>query len=1364
MTKIKGGYLERPVFLFDPKITEETDKVCNKLNFVNESIFEEFKKNTDETKNYTQIAPLFRFLINIKKECLKENDIIILRDIDKNHIFISENLTDKDDEKDVHIFQLTKQYKILYTGTQQYKDIKGTIYTFDDFVNDNQKKINDKYSLFDMKIAYDKKKILKIFQRYEFIQKPEFQEENNIKIVPMKGFKKFMEKYCSPQKDARGNITNIIYHENYNIINFMAFVNMMPELFNLIELDYKHYNDFDDVSKICPEFYLRRTEFEKEKKVFFKGMTHKLNINLYDDIYYDLHLLSNLNNEKIKMLKKRTKYTEDNEDEEKYIKETENKKENIKKNIKKPSGTKIEQQIQKEEDIKIKEDKISKLEKDFNNKKIAEINKQKNFLKNLIYDKKNNEEQNDMFKDPIYICYLYDTVIKNNIDDKKLYDEKLYDEIVKLYDEYGYNYIKKFRYAICLLSKIHNMNKDKIFDKITYAYNYKEIGEQILSIDKLKQNNMPIKTQIGQINKLIDETYYKKRHHYFDFIVEIIEFLDDLHNIRKEFVSNNICFYNEFVKLFVGQCYFNYLQEKKFSYLPFSIKSHSKRYVEISEEDDNDIPYYFITKEGAYNMPLIAQKLVQVGDKKFASCGETNLLNFIKYILTDTTLESKKITQEKIDLLKKLYPENKLKEIFDTKIVEQQTDIIQTELLENKLNDFAVLMSYYTTKIGLYNRETCELNPTLDNSMHILQNILGIKKEDIKEEGKIFIKEISEKFGKKCEITLNGDTVVYDDKVRFLFNNSHAETQVVGNLKLPVFFIEKYSNNMLLKIEESPFLTHINNIFIYNNQYVDDANKYIVNVQYDVNYYLEYNDCFKIDFKLPFHEKIPEKAFRNVKIINFGNHYKSEIGENLFPSCEKVVFGDYFNNDIHVSSFKNVKKIIFGKKYNKPINDNAFPKCEKVIFGYDFNERIPASSFINVKEIEFGFSYNQPIEATAFSSCQKVVFGESFNQIIPATSFINVKEIEFGFSYNQPIEDTAFSNCKKVVFGKSFNQIIPASSFTNVEEIIFGYLFNQEISKGAFSLCKKVEFGWSFNQIIPASSFTNVEEIIFGYNYNQPISLGVISLCKKVKFGESFNQKILINTLTNVEEIIFGYYYNQPFCEDAFPLCKKVEFGLEFNANIPANSFKTVKNIIFGYSYNQPINDNSFPDCEEVIFGDEFNQNIPASLSKNVKQIKFGYSYDIPINNDAFPSCKKVEFGTEFNQNIPESSFKDVRQIIFGYSYNQPINNECFPKCEKVTFGKMFNENIPATAFKSIQNINYNNYSKIINLYDGKIIPIDKFVLSDNPNIQKILDSELMKRLKKENEIKTGGSNNYKQKYLKYKQKYLNLKNKISMI
>ena len=1213
MTKIKGGYLERPVFLFDPKITEEEDKVCNKLN-LDSSKFEEFKKNTDETKNYTQIAPLFQFLINIKKECLNNDGIIILRDVDGNHIFISENLTDKDDEKDVHIFQLTKQYQILYTGKKQYKEIKGTIYTFDDFVKDNQKKINDKYSLFDMKIAYDKKKILKIFQRYEFIQKLEFQQKNNIKIVPMKGFKKFMDKYCSPQEEEN-NIINVIYHENYNIINFMAFVNMMPELFELIELDYKYYNDYDDVSNICPEI----KKIEQEQKDFCKGMAYKLNINLYDDIYYDLYLLSNLNNEKIKMLKKRIIYTEDNEDEEKYIKEIENKKENIKKNIKNPSGTTIEkqiQEIQEEEDIKIKKDKISKLEKDFNNKKIAEINKQKKFLKNLIYDKKNNEERNDMFKYPIYICYLYDTVIKNNIDDKKkLHDENLYDEIVKLYDEYGYNYIKKFRYAICLLSKIHNMNKDEIFDKITYAYNYKEIGEQILSIDKLKQNNMPIKTQIGQINRLIDDTYYKKRHHYFDFIVEIIEFLDDLHNIRKEFVSNNICFYNEFVKLFVGQCYFNYLQEKKFSYLPFSIKSHSERYAEISEEDDNDIPYYFITKEGAYNMPLIAQTRVQVGDKKFASCGETNLLNFIKYILTDTTMESKKITQEKIDLLKKIYPENKLEGIFDTKIVEQQTDIKQTELLENKLNDFAVLMSYYETKIGLYNKQTCELNPTLDNSMHILQNILGIKKEDIKEEGKIFIKEISEKFGKKCEIPPNGDIVVYDDNVRFLFDNSHAETQVVGNLELPDFFIEKYSNNMLLKIEESPFLTHINNIFIYNNQYVDDANKYIVNVQYDVNYYLEYNDCFKIDFILPFKEKIPEKAFKNVKIINFGKYYNSEIGENLFPSCEKVVFGDHFNKYIHESSFKNVKKIIFGTSFNKPIYDDAFPKCENVIFGK---------------------KYNNPINDNVFSKCEKVIFGYDFNERISASSFINVKEIKFGFSYNQPIEDTAFLSCQKVVFGKSFNQIIPASSFTNVEEIIFGYLFNQEISKGAF------------------------------------------------------------------------------------PLCKKVEFGLEFNANIPASSFKTVKNIIFGTSYNQPINDNSFPDCEEVIFGDEFNQNIPASL------------------------------------------FKDVRQIIFGYLYNQSINNECFPKCEKVTFGKMFNANIPATAFKSIQNINYNNYNKIINLYDGKIIPIDKFVLSDNPNIQKILDSELMKKLK--NEIKIGGSNNYKQKYLKYKQKYLNLKNKLSMI
>jgi hypothetical protein len=454
------------------------------------------------------------------------------------------------------------------------------------------------------------------------------------------------------------------------------------------------------------------------------------------------------------------------------------------------------------------------------------------------------------------------TVIKKGLDKDK--------EKEKLYDEYDFNYIKKFRYAICLLSKIPNINIDYIFEKITYAYNYKEIGDEILSITNLLKKKetstetVNIKKPIGQINRLIDEKYYKKRNHYFDFIVEIIEFLDDLHNIRKEFVSNNICFYNEFVKLFVGQCYFNYLQEGKMSYLPFSIKSHSDRYREISVIKD-DMPELFSQEEGVYIMQLIKQVTVKVGDYVFTSCGETNLLNFIKYILTDTS--QKKITQEKIDLLKKLYPENNLGKIFDEKIINQSNDNLQTRILQNRLNEFAKLMSNDTTKNDLYNNSIvkCEINPSFENSMYILQKILGI---ETPKEGKIFIEELSDKFYKNYKVTFSReiiDGVIYNnDNIKFKFNYGHGETEIINIKQIDTYIVPKYCSNIMLKYNYNNFST----LFCLHNIIIDtDIENYIY---YNINlkYYLEFINCFNLKIVININEIIPVNIFTNVKKIN----------------------------------------------------------------------------------------------------------------------------------------------------------------------------------------------------------------------------------------------------------------------------------------------------------------------------------------------------------------------------------------------------------------------------------------------------------------------------------------------------------------
>ena len=1248
MTKIKGGYLERPVF----SSKEGVNNVCDALNF-KENDFTTFKKDTTETKNYTKIAPLFRFLINIKEKCLDNKGIIILRDVDDNHIFISENVTD--DDKVIHIFKLTDKYQIKYEGEDEYKNIKKTIFTFDEFIDNNKKKVNDKYSLFDMKIAYDKEMILKIYEKCEEIKKPEFQNRNSVTIESMERFDKFMKKYCSPQKDNEGDIINIIYHENYNIINFMAFVNLMPELFELIELDYKHYDDYDDVSKICPNLDI---DTKKQiNKSYNSVKKYDINVDLYNDIYYDLHMLSKSNKKKIEMLEKRYEREKleepskinnfEKECELEYIKRTENEKSDIIKKMQNKKRDEIKDIITKEQEriekmfekdgeereskIKIetektrekvnkqtkkKEDDINldlskeefekKIKAELDENQVKEINLQKEFLKKMINI---NEE---ILKNPTHICSLYDNGIKD-----------------KLYDEYDYNYIKKFRYAICLLSKIPNMKKN--YDKITYACNYKEIGEKILSIDKLKKqkekegetSKITIKKQITEINNLINESYkyYEKKYHYFYFIVEIIEFLDDLHNIRKEFVSNNICLYNELIKLFVGQCYFNYLQEEKFAYLPFSIKSHSIRYSEISQSKD-DIPDLFGQEEGVYNMPLIKQVTVKVRDYIFTSCGETNLLNFIKYILTDTS--KKKITQENIDRLNDEYPNHKLKKIFYEELIKEKTDKIQTRLLQNKLNEFAIIMSNDTTINDLYSNSSvkCEINPSFENSMYILQKILGI---ETPKEGEIFIKELSDKFYKNYEVTSSSreiiDVVIYNkDNIKFKFSYGHGETEIINIKHYDGDIINTSSSNIMLKYNDDNFNTLfcLYNTIIYTDVIIKNN---IISVD-KLKYYLEFNNCFNFKILISFNEIISANIFKNTKIILFGKKFNQIIPDNAFPLCEKVVFGDEFNKEILANAFTNVKEIIFGNSYNQEIQENAFPSCLKVVFGKRFNQNIPVTSFRNVKEIIFEYSYNQEIQENAFPSCEKVVFGMKFNQNIPVTSFKNVKEITINNGNKEIKKDTYPPSCEKVIFGDDFDEEIPANAFTNVKEIIFGNEYNQEIQENAFPSCLKVVFGESFNQNIPASSFRNVKEIIFENAYNQPFYL------------------------------------------DSFPFCEKVVFGFSFNQNIPASLFRNVKEIIFGYSYIQPINEGAFPECIIVTFGDNFNANIPASSFKSIQNINYHNRNQyvtinlynnklLPLKNyllSSYPNLKMI-LNSELMKRLKENEKKTGGSIIYKQKY-----------------------------------------------------------------------------------------------------------------
>ena len=839
----KGGFLNTPVFL-----PNDATNVCNRLNIQNPKEFIYTKTEVNDTLNDAKIAPLLYFLSNIKKECLHNEGVIALQDSYDNYIFFSENVTD--DEKEIDVFKINDKFQIEYLKEKKFGLIKDQIYTFDDFINDNKQKVNEHYSLFDMKISDDENMIVEILNKYDIIQN--FCKEKNIKIEPMVNFKNFIEKYCSIQKNTNVTI-NIIYNENFNLIKFMAFINMVPELFELIDNDYKYYEDSYNnplliLDKLTPLLSQKQITSQIDRLLRGKNYNFK-----------------------------------------KQVSNTEN------------------------------------------------YNNQREFLKTFITD---NEE---LLKDPIYIIYICDKFIKDNLD----------------YLDDEYNYFKKFRYALCLFN--YTISDDEsykipvnLYEKITNAYNYKDLGDEILSIERLLKKQNTVKERIKKINNLLQ---LKKGMHYFNFIDNIIEFLDDIHNIRKEFVKNIICFYKDFIKLFIGQCYYNYLQNESYT-LPISIKTHSITYDKISKINTK-IPDIFLEEEGVYYMPLIKQIRIEKDNYVFMTCGETTLLNFIKYLLTDKT--EKKITMRTLDILKKNFPNHRLDQIFDEDLANITTDIKQTKLLQNRLQKFSELLYYdENEKEKLYGNPTikCELSPSLHKSMYILQKILG-KTDIIK--GKNFIEQISSIFGKKYNKESNGiienddDEIVYDDNVVFIFDNGHAET----SSKKKNIDIKDYNDfiiNKLLKTDSQNNHYNMNNIFHYGNRLIDGLStlgsgmiNQIFNelyIQYTLEDYLEFlkaNSYKILEFNSSFNSKIPTFAFSAAEIIRFGNEYNQPIDDHAFLNCKEVSFRVNFNSQISASAFPIVENIKYGASYilyDKTIQYDYFESKEQTIYNSDLFKRI----------------------------------------------------------------------------------------------------------------------------------------------------------------------------------------------------------------------------------------------------------------------------------------------------------------------------------------------------------------------------------------------------------------------------------------
>lgn len=433
-----------------------------------------------------------------------------------------------------------------------------------------------------------------------------------------------------------------------------------------------------------------------------------------------------------------------------------------------------------------------------------------------------------------------------------LIDELEYDAIYNTenYDIKQNN--KLFYKAIKLVRSIYIT--PELLDKIINIMNYYEIGEQYRKYDSLKNNSQ----KTTATKKIPTKINYSKHMVLFKFIVLITEFLIKINNIKHEFIKYKIYFYKEFIKIIIGQCYFSILNElQSDNKLPISLVSHLNKYKLLNTEVNPNINL-FIESEKTM-LYLIKDKKIQItllsGTYSFVSCGESTLLNLIKYLLFDIT-DNSKITQKYIDILNTQYPKNILTDIFNVSLVVLPDENTQTLYLEDNLDKFVTLVASHNNiydKI-LYNNGYAELNPTFINSIKILCKLLGIEQIKNLEEAKTILNEISIIFHKKIlEIT---DIMVSFNGIFFIFEYSHSITKLKSGkssdseisslpIKINNFIItDDYSNFFI--IGDRYYENIIYKIFMYNFEpSVDLKTIKMYPMSDDINDYKEFTEYYR---------------------------------------------------------------------------------------------------------------------------------------------------------------------------------------------------------------------------------------------------------------------------------------------------------------------------------------------------------------------------------------------------------------------------------------------------------------------------------------------------------------------------------------
>jgi hypothetical protein len=549
---------------------------------------------------------------------------------------------------------------------------------------------------------------------------------------------------------------------------------------------------------------------------------------------------------------------------------------------------------------------------------------------------------------------------------------------------------------------------------IVNTFNYFILSENVRQFNIIKENNIKKEEKvIGITKKIVKQISFNKNIVLFKFIEFVSNYITKINLIREEFVQNNIVFYNEWIKLAIGQAYYNYLGElQQNSSLPISLESHKQSYTTNNQIRDIYIKNEYMFPE-VIKFTILPEKQIIIikntVEYKFNSCGETNLLNFIKYLLFD--LEKNYITPEMLTELKQKYPNNLLGEIFNENLLKYDDDISQTNYLTDKLNYFADLISLREDEpenTKLYNKiGRIELIPSLENSVIILKKIFGEQENTLT--NKEYIQKLSRDFIKKI-IKINLEQINYKG-ISFNFNEKHGYTEKElekNNYNKFTSFINNYYNLSIQKYQSTSdnlysiffqnysrkikeylnYLSIQNYIPIYKySEFFTNINKKIIyeldilltNNQYDFNSILEYLPEHINQFHIKYENYNIKKLKSTTKFLILNNINQIENDTQTFLPSGLEYLKVY---DTKINFFPPNLKCFINFGNNENIIYNSLPITLTSLSLNRYNNIVFTNNLPNLKNFEISAEQAEFPNYNIFPSVENLLINGFRNYLL----------------------------------------------------------------------------------------------------------------------------------------------------------------------------------------------------------------------------------------------------------------------------------------------------------------------------------------------------------------------------------------------